>query len=512
LFIVHTVLLFAAFLLTFVTFRRTIPITDVSLFDGRNFVRTAFQHRLHSMCCKKTFPVNFVDTTHPLLDRPENQFYARVNNSTELELLDWDRCSVNSRLDTSKGALRLSFPHEFLHTGLFLPVAVWVPLILGSAVSVAVVRLSGNHCLLGAAISLVLALFLALCVKSLSTRTPLDRRLREFQRKLDKDGWKPTPCPKGPDRAIAVGKLVETHEFFRSFVRDRNAYYMDGNIFKPLAKRSELSFAEVVGSLPVQYFCSHYWGTSFSHFCDSLRQHAMSKVRQGGSRVFSRTMTNVTGSGEWKETAYWVCFCSINQFRIKEELGESWRESSFFITLQSGLCRGTCMVLDPAAMPLTRSWCIFELFQTLKLEGQDNFDGLELSTASGLLNEGQSSVEVAINLVKRMATLDLEAAEASCQQDKEMINSLVVEEMGSFDSMNAFLQREIGRVLTQAQSKFSNQFMSLHALLDIDTAESRNKMLRRTFDQWKQAGRSGVHGPQLWKSRAALPMVVANSV
>jgi hypothetical protein len=145
------------------------------------------------------------------------------------------------------------------------------------------------------------------------------------------------------------------------------------------------------------------------------------------------------------------------------------------------------MVLDTAAMPLTRSWCIFELLQTLQLEGQaEGFQGLELSTASGLLNEGQSSVETAVNLVKRMATLDLEAAEASCQQDKQMINSLVIQEMGSFDSMNHFMQREIRRVLTHAENKFSSQFDRMYKLLDkVDHVS--DPCLRYIFLVWRKS-------------------------
>lgn len=255
---------------------------------------------------------------------------------------------------------------------------------------------------------------------------------------------------------------------------------MDGNIFRPLTKPTKLSFAEVVGSSTVQYFVSHYWGTSFGHFCDSLRAHAEVKVR---------------GSTDWGTTAYWVCFCSINQYCIKEELGESWRESSFFITLQSGLCKGTCMVVDSAAMPLTRSWCIFELLQTLKLENQHgNFQGLELCTATGLLTEGNGSLEAALNLVKRVAVLDLESANASCQKDKDMINSLVVAEMGSFDLMNAFMRREIRRVLERAQSRFSSQFSALFALLELvgssfgGSEEQRQALLRSAFLEWKRNG------------------------
>jgi hypothetical protein len=507
LFIAYDALLGFAFLLTFLTLRRKIRITDISLNDNRSYIKTCSPHYLCERVCKRGFPVDFTGTKHPLLDEPKSQFFARVNLATELELLDRENNPIDRRLDTSRGTVTLPFPHDFIHTGLaLLPVAVLIPLLLAAAAVVASLQLSSNSAFEGALGSFVASLATAVLKRWFPQKTPLDKLLDEYLRNLKSDGCVPTPCSKGPKRAIAVGKLLDTHEFFRTQIKDRNAYYMDGNIFKPLTEPTQLSFAELVGSSPVEWFVSHYWGTPFSHFCESLRCHAVSKVDKGGTtrsfgshRTGSSTSVSSPGSWEsWQDTAYWVCFCSINQYRVKEELGESWRESSFFITLQSGLCRGTCMVLDRAAMPLTRSWCIFELLQTLKLEGQDNFQGLELSTASGLLNEGQSTVEVAVNLVKRMATLDLEGADASCARDRDMINSLVVEEFGSFDIMNAFMRREMYRVLTQARTQFSKQFERMYTLLATvvatdslstphDSEEDRHTLLRNSFRLWSMA-------------------------
>jgi len=453
-YIAYILMLEVAFLLFFFTLRRRIRIMDVSLDGKRTLVRTARSHMLHGRFCKKSFPVKFIDTAHPGLDKAQD-LSARVDLSHQLELFCKEQVSKRSRLDTSRGRVVLDFPHEFIHDGILLPMGVWIPLILLGAVALASSSFNFVQSSLAAAACLVSAatfsgLMRCGCLKF--STTPLEMSLAEFQQKMHRDGWVTAACPKGPGRAIAVGKLLQVHDFFRSFIRDRNAYYMDGNIFRPLTKASKLSFAELVGPSEVQWFVSHYWGTPFTHFCESLRGHA--EAKEGVD-------------GHWQDMSYWVCFCSINQYRIKEELGESWEESSFFITLRSGLCKGTCMVLDTEAMPLTRSWCIFELLQTLKLDQEENFGGLELCTATGLLNDGRGSVEVAMNLVKRMATLDLEAADASCHEDKDMINSLVMKEMGSFDAMNSFMRKEIREVLHVAQSKFGSQFQNLFLLLDI---------------------------------------------
>lgn len=85
----------------------------------------------------------------------------------------------------------------------------------------------------------------------------------------------------------------------------------------------------------VEWYASHYWGTAFAHFCFLLRRHA----------------ELACGVCNWMDVCYWVFLRN----QVEEELGENWRQLSFYITLQSGICRGTRMVLDDKALPLTRS-------------------------------------------------------------------------------------------------------------------------------------------------------------
>jgi len=134
------------------------------------------------------------------------------------------------------------------------------------------------------------------------------------------------------------------------------------------------------------------------------------------------------------------------------------------------------MILDHLAKPLTRSWCIFELLQTLKLQRNDSermsykatgasFHGLLLCTSGGVLNVGNGSVEVAMNVVKRVATLDLESADSSVESDKQMINQLVVEDLGSFESMNRFVRKEVRKVLATARNSVMSEFETLFSTL-----------------------------------------------
>jgi len=391
-----------------------------------------------------------VGTDHPQLDGSKN-FRARVANNHELELLDGHGDSIDPdsmRLDTSKG--RVVIPHFLILAGWPLPIAVWTPILLavaiasGSQVSVRVAAAA-------AAASLLLAAALAVPSRRRFWRgTPLERRLHAFHKGLPP----PTPCAKGPGRAITLGKLMDLNVFFAEFIRDRDAYYLNANITKRLTKAAKLSYAELVGAANTVWFVSHFWGTAFRHFCESLRKHAEGSV--------------ACSNEHWQDVAYWICFCSNNQYQISSELGDGdWRQSSFYLTLRSGLIRGTCMVLDETCLPLTRAWCIFELLQTLLLEEQcsETFVGLLFCTETGVLNTGNASSEVAVNIVSKIAQLDLRNASASVAADKEMINEQVLQQMGSFAKMHDLVRHHTTMILTAACKHAGEEFEKAFRML-----------------------------------------------
>jgi len=105
--------------------------------------------------------------------------------------------------------------------------------------------------------------------------------------------------------------------------------------------------------------------------------------------------------------------------------------------------------------------------QTCRLQRNDsNFEGLLLSTAEGILNTGSASIDTAMNLARRVATLDLEQAGASHMSDKVLISCLVVEEMGSFENLNNYLRHQIREVLLATRSNTNDRFVKLFDLLD----------------------------------------------
>ena len=76
------------------------------------------------------------------------------------------------------------------------------------------------------------------------------------------------------------------------------------------------------------------------------------------------------------------------------------------------------------ATPLQRIWCLFELFQTFRHERDDNreanFQGLLLCTSTGVLSKGAGGTDVCMAIASKLACLDLQAAEATSEDDKQL--------------------------------------------------------------------------------------------
>mmetsp|Transcript_14045 Transcript_14045/g.38383 ORF Transcript_14045/g.38383 Transcript_14045/m.38383 type:complete len:189 (+) Transcript_14045:1-567(+) len=150
-----------------------------------------------------------------------------------------------------------------------------------------------------------------------------------------------------------------------------------------------------------------------------------------------------------------------------QELGKTHVESSFYLALRSGTCKGTCMILDELALPLTRSWCLFELLQTIQLEAQQqDFHGLLFCTSTGVLNFGAAVVELAMNIGKKLTTLSVENASATSQADKDMINALVIKEMGSFKAIDRELKQHVRGALQKCQAQVNGSFADLFGMLE----------------------------------------------
>lgn len=232
------------------------------------------------------------------------------------------------------------------------------------------------------------------------------------------------------------------------------------NIILPLTEPYKLSYAEVAGPSQSQsrWFVSHYWGTPLAHLVASVERHAQDFP---------------------EKHPYWICTFSNNQWAVSEELGETYHESSFYQALRSCGTLGTVMVFDEEAMPLTRSWCLFELLQTVLLQDiSHDFKGLMLCSPLGIMNTGKGSLDLAMNVSKKLAVLDLEAAQASMQSDKDMIDSLVRQE-GGFEQINEFLADSINEVLNKLREQFTRNISSLESEVARKKMRTRSERIRR---------------------------------
>eukprot|EP00931_Biecheleriopsis_adriatica_P084379 TRINITY_DN5818_c0_g1_i3.p1 TRINITY_DN5818_c0_g1~~TRINITY_DN5818_c0_g1_i3.p1 ORF type:complete len:952 (+),score=135.40 TRINITY_DN5818_c0_g1_i3:162-3017(+) len=396
---------------------------------------TCLEHRLRNYQ-SSSFPVRLSMTSHPALD--DRTFLAHVEDEKRIRLLDEFGKDMEGSFDTSSGHLSLSFKVAMLQRGMLFPSAVWFVLLLGTAGSLlpsAIQHGSGLY-----AVSGILGSVLAISKETYArwhryrvSHDALKQSLVRFSRGLPL----PIRTPKGASRGLSLSELLKLRDSFGTFLCNRNAYYLVGNIIKPLSKPSRVSYAELVGPKAAKWFVSHYWGTPFRHFCQSLEQHA----------------TGFTSQQEFHDVAYWVCFCANNQFDVSAELGTSVYDSSFYLALQGGVL-GTCMVLDERAVPLTRSWCIFEVLQTLQLESSNPaYEGLLFCTAGGVLNRGEGSADVISQLGERIASLDLEKAEASDPKDNVMIQEEVIKSLGSFSEMNRVIRNKTSDLMVEANKQ-----------------------------------------------------------
>jgi hypothetical protein len=257
-------------------------------------------------------------------------------------------------------------------------------------------------------------------------------------------------------------------------------YYVCPNIIIPLTQPKKLSYSELAGPRNLDWFVSHFWGIPFAEFCRTIQKHSLGEgdaiaahesdmnIKNGLDRCVEANaaaseglrgsiMPNPSFSDNGRaETAYWICTFSNNQFELGKELGTKWDESSFYKALNSGLVKGTLMILDLDVSPLKRSWCIFELLQTFQLSEfhQGDFAGLLLGTDAGILNYGNAGMDMIVAVASSISKLSLEDATATSEDDKNMIDSLVKSQSGGYEAVNEFVKSKVVTILEGVEKNF----------------------------------------------------------
>ena len=114
------------------------------------------------------------------------------------------------------------------------------------------------------------------------------------------------------------------------------------------------------------------------------------------------------------------------------------------------------MFLDGLATSLTRSWFLFEVVQTYAIEQVELkaiFHGLFLCTGADVMNRGDVLMDLGRHVVRRLAFLRLEYAEATDDTEKNVINQ-VVSDKGGFPKMNVFVQNKVRKALKAMENTF----------------------------------------------------------
>mmetsp|Transcript_126922 Transcript_126922/g.329294 ORF Transcript_126922/g.329294 Transcript_126922/m.329294 type:complete len:996 (-) Transcript_126922:146-3133(-) len=446
---------------------RSILVSNISLENGSGLVLTTWGRHGFKQRWRQSFPIllkgtgcRFLTTTEELCLR------ARVLGEDRLVLLDANGQALEGNLCASMGAVALPATKTLIHTGRCMPLFVSTPLLIfaGLAGLIEAVVFAQREVLAAATcvgLALAASVLIVMFQEWTVPPTPLRRHLDLYGRKLQESNPHPASCERGAMRALRLGQILDLYHFFQSFVQRRNMYFLEPTVIRPLTAPYQLSYAEVAGPSPVEWFVSHFWGHPFAETCTALEKHAR------------RT---AVGTRSWRDTAYWVCTFSNSQYAVEEELGNSqWNRSSFYIALRSDGCKGVCMVLDENVHPLGRAWCLFELVQAMLREeqekhqhnmGRDGFWGVQFCTSSGILNRGEASSEISLNIGKRLATLRLEDAKASCLADKQMIHALVDTDMGGFEKVNGQLRAQFASALSASQEAVFHDFEVIRSSLE----------------------------------------------
>lgn len=154
--------------------------------------------------------------------------------------------------------------------------------------------------------------------------------------------------------------------------------------------RRGVSYAEILPKrLKVTDFISHNWAGTSKDLLEALRAAQVQNA--------------------------WICTLAVCQHSIPN-LCEAFDTSPFYQVLdQLRYCGRVVMVLDEAATPLTRIWCVFEVWVSIALHIP-----FQMFLASGELNFLSKGIE-ACRARDKIVNLDMANASCSVEDDKVMI-------------------------------------------------------------------------------------------
>ncbi|CAL1161594.1 unnamed protein product [Cladocopium goreaui] len=142
-------------------------------------------------------------------------------------------------------------------------------------------------------------------------------------------------------------------------------------------------------------------------------------------------------------------------------------ESAFALTLTSGI-KGVAMVLDREVQPLTRVWCLFEYF----LSSREHLELVFVTNAGVIGDDGCSSFDIALEVGKKIKSLQVAKCEATSEKDKTDIVEYIISELGSLERMDKQIRAAMSEMLMRNLANVERATGSLVDSLGEGSAET----------------------------------------
>ena len=175
-------------------------------------------------------------------------------------------------------------------------------------------------------------------------------------------------------------------------------------------------------------FLSHAWRYSFANLVDAVDAHYAAQPAAVGAAAY-----------------VW------NDIFVEDQNSSASKPPDYFFHAFKdavGAIGNTVLVLEPwrAPIPLSRSWCVWEIYSTIAT-------GAQLSIAHSPAEH--ESFERALaqefeSLSRSLSDIDAEQAQAFSLSDKQRIDATIKEELGGFEAVNELLAERMREWLTAA--------------------------------------------------------------
>jgi tetratricopeptide (TPR) repeat protein len=222
---------------------------------------------------------------------------------------------------------------------------------------------------------------------------------------------------------VSLGFLLDQLSQYKNQILHKSTRQVCELLIKPFTFSKKISLAaHWKGEYPTrignpQYFISHAWDYSFQDLLKTLENYFKEEKEGDRNCIF-----------------IWLDLICVNQHQTK-----TYDNSFWLSTFQNAIARigKTIMVLSPwdDPVPLTRAWCIWELYCTLQQETY-YFDIAMTRKSEKTFIKDMEDDPMHINAM--LAAIDCRSSKCAKVEDREAIHAVIAESIG-FDGLNKFI-------------------------------------------------------------------------